>query len=107
MEENKVLLVNVLVFAMEKSFYFITEDHTLSTDELIVVETNRGIELGKVVDAPIESEIKENEEYPHVLKKGEPEDLKAYELNKERAIEAINYVQEYVQYRRSDQRCCR
>lgn len=94
MEENKVLLVNVLVLAMEKSFYFITEDSSLEKDDLIVVETTRGIELGKVIEEPIEREIKENEEYPHVLKKGEPEDLKAYEINKEKALEALTFVQE-------------
>lgn len=94
MEENKKLLVNILVLAMEKSFYFITEDSDLAKDDLVVVETSRGIELGKVVDEPIEREIKENEEYPHVLKKGDPEDLKTHELNKERAKTAINFVQE-------------
>ena len=94
MEENKVLLVNVLVLAMEKSFYFLTEDSSLEKDDLIVVETTRGIELGKVIEEPIEREIKENEEYPHVLKKGEPEDLKAYQINKEKALETISFVQE-------------
>ena len=83
MEENKVLLINIFVLAMEKSFYFICDDESLVKDDLVVVETTRGIELGKVVDAPIQCEIKENEEYPHVIKKGDPSDLNLYEINKE------------------------
>lgn len=94
MEENKVLLINIFVLAMEKSFYFICDDESLVKDDLVVVETTRGIELGKVVDAPIQCEIKENEEYPHVIKKGDPSDLNLYEINKEKAIDAIKIVQE-------------
>ena len=94
MEENKVLLVNVFVLAMEKSFYFICEDSSLIKDDLVIVETTRGVELGKVVEEPIEREIKENEEYPHVLKKGDPSDYRLYEINIEKSKEAITLVQE-------------
>lgn len=94
MEENKSLLVNIYVLAMDKAFYFISDITDLEKDDLVVVETSRGIELGKVIDAPIEHEIKENEEYPHVIKKGDPEDYRAYEINIERAKDAIAFVQE-------------
>ncbi|MBE6142371.1 MAG: stage 0 sporulation protein [Erysipelotrichaceae bacterium] len=94
MEENKVLLVNVLVLAMEKSFYFICDDSSFNVDDLVIVETTRGIELGKVVESPIEHEVKENEEYPHVIKKGDPSDYKLYEINIEKSKEAVSFVQE-------------
>ena len=94
MEENKKLLVNVFVLAMEKSFYFICEDSSLEENDLVIVETSRGIELGKVVSSPVEREILENEEYPHVIKKGEPSDYKLHEINVEKSKEAVTYVQE-------------
>ena len=94
MEENKVLLVNVLVLAMEKSFYFFCDDSSLNVDDLVIVETTRGIELGKVVASPIEHEVKENEEYPHVITKGDPSDYKLYEINIEISKEAVSFVQE-------------
>ena len=94
MEENKKLLVNVLVLAMEKSFYFICEDSSLEENDLVIVETSRGIELGKVVSSPIEREILENEEYPHVIKKGEPSDYKLHEINIQKSKEAVAFVQE-------------
>ena len=94
MEENKKLLVNVFVLGMEKTFYFITDDSSLEVEDLVIVETSRGIELGKVISAPIEREVLENEEYPHVIKKGDPSDLKLYEINLEKSKEAITFVQE-------------
>ena len=94
MEENKKLLVNVLVLAMEKSFYFICEDSSLEENDLVIVETSRGVELGKVVSSPIEREILENEEYPHVIKKGEPSDYKLHEINIQKSKEAVAFVQE-------------
>ena len=94
MEENKALLVNVFVLAMDKSFYFICDDSSLEENDLVIVETSRGIELGKVVSSPVEREILENEEYPHVIKKGEPSDYKLHEINIEKSKEAVSYVQE-------------
>ena len=94
MEENKKLLVNVFVLGMEKTFYFITDNSSLEVEDLVIVETSRGIELGKVISSPIEREVLENEEYPHVIKKGDPSDLKLYEINLEKSKEAITFVQE-------------
>ena len=95
MEENKkVLLLNVYVLAMDKAFYFICEDNSFNKDDLVIVETSRGIELGKVVEEAVEREIKETDEYPHVIKKGEPSDYSLYEINKVKAQEANAFVQE-------------
>jgi cell fate regulator YaaT (PSP1 superfamily) len=94
METIKKLLVNVYVLAMEKSFYFITEDKDYKKDELIIVETPRGIELGKVVSEPVEKDILETDEYPKVIKKGDEKDLEAYNINVDRAKESIKIAQE-------------
>ena len=93
MEENKKLLVNVFVLAMEKAFYFITEDSSLEVEDLVIVETSRGVELGKVVSPVIEREVLENEEYPHVIKKGDHSDLRLYEINLSKAKESQELVQ--------------
>jgi len=94
METIKKELVNVYVLAMEKSFYFITEDKDYKKDDLIIVETPRGIELGRVVSEPVEKDILETDEYPKVIKKGDEKDLEAYNINVERAEESIKIAQE-------------
>ena len=46
--DNKVLLVKIYVFGLEKNMYFITDESDLKEDDLAIVETSRGTELGRV-----------------------------------------------------------
>lgn len=94
MEENKCLLIKVLVLAMNKAFYFTTNSKDFKVNDFIVVETTRGIELGKVVAEAIEKEIIDLAEYPRVIRKGYNEDYEVYLSNIERAKEAIVKSQE-------------
>ena len=44
--ESKLVLVTLL--SMGKTFYFKSEDESLLIDDLVICETTRGIELGKI-----------------------------------------------------------
>lgn len=94
MEGNKCLLIKVLVLAMNKAFFFISNTNEYKVNDFIVVETTRGIELGKVVEEAVEKEILETEEYPRVIRKGYNEDYDVYLSNIDRAKEAIAKTQE-------------
>ena len=94
METIKKKLINVYILAMEKAFYFMMdEDEEYSLDDLIVVETTRGIELGKVVSLPKERDVLETDEYPKVIRKGSKYDMETYEFNVARAKDAISFTQ--------------
>lgn len=94
MEKIKKLLINILVLGMEKAFYFSIDDNNFNEGDLVIVETNRGIELGRVVSSPIEKEVNSEDEFPKVLKKGTLDDYKVFELNKIKAKETQAYCQE-------------
>ncbi len=96
METIKKLLVSVNVLALGKSFYFLLDDNkeNYQIDDYIVVETTRGIELGKVASLPIEKDILEDEEYPKVIKKGDLNDYAIYQENIEKAKAATSKAQE-------------
>ncbi len=95
MSENTKLLVKIYVLALEKPMFFITDDETLKQDDLAIVETTRGIELGRVMESPKQRQIDNPETYPTYVKKGTSLDLTTYNLNKEKAKQNIKEIQKY------------
>ncbi len=95
MENNKIRLVLVSLFSMEKSFYFTTEDDSLVKDDLVICETTRGIELGKIISSPIEKESSENVTYPVILRKGNQDDYLIHKDNLIKGEEATKITQQY------------
>ena len=59
MENKQINLVLVTLLSMGKTFYFKTEDDSLLKDELVICETTRGIEIGKVYSEVISKEVNE------------------------------------------------
>ena len=53
----KANLINILVYAMKKAFFFTTEDTSLKSGDKVIVETTRGLELGEVISSYEEKEI--------------------------------------------------
>ena len=94
MSENTKLLVKIYVFGLEKPMYFITDDDTLKQDDLAIVETTRGMELGRVMSSPKEKEIDNPETYPTYIKKGTDLDFTTFNLNKEKAKKNIKEIQQ-------------
>lgn len=94
MEENKMKLIKVLVLAMNKALFFISDSNDYKVNDFIVVETSRGIELGKVVQEVIEKEVLGSEEYPKVIRRGFNEDYEVYLANQERSRYVVSQTQE-------------
>ena len=91
--DNKVLLVKIYVFGLEKNMYFITDEPELKEDDLAIVETSRGTELGRVQSRPVEKEIENIDLYPKYVKRGTSLDLTTFNLNKERASKNLKEIQ--------------
>ena len=93
MENNKIRLFPVTLLTMGKTLYFVSNDDSLKKDDIVICETTRGIEIGKIFDKPIIKESKNLEEYPPILRKGDSDDLKIHEINLKKAEEAIRICQ--------------
>ena len=89
--ESKLVLVTLL--SMGKTFYFKSEDESLLVDDLVICETTRGIELGKISGEFITREISEEDQYPVIIRKGNEEDYLIHEANLVLANEAITLTQ--------------
>ncbi|MBE6132800.1 MAG: stage 0 sporulation protein [Erysipelotrichaceae bacterium] len=89
--ESKLVLVTLL--SMGKTFYFKSEDESLLIDDLVICETTRGIELGKISGEFITREISEEDQYPVIIRKGNEEDYLIHEANLVLANEAIALTQ--------------
>lgn len=78
-----------------KPQYFLS-NYEVNNNELVVCESLRGIELGRIVSSPKEYEIIEGQEIPfsYILRIATEEDIKIYEKNKIESLEAIKIVQQ-------------
>ena len=94
MENNNINLIPVTLLTMNKTLFFKTIDEVLNVGDLVVCETTRGIELGKIFGEQITKSNVNEEEYPIILRKGGLEDIKIHEENLVKANEAIAICQE-------------
>ena len=90
----KANLINILVYAMKKAFFFTTEDTSLKSGDKVIVETTRGLELGEVISSCEEKEILSCDEFPKFVKLATQQDLFAYDVLKKKGEEAIKQTQE-------------
>lgn len=73
-----------------KIYHFDTAGLDLKLNNLVVVETNRGIELGRVVNAPKEvTPIENSEPFKPVIRLATPEDIAQAQHQRERAHKAL------------------
>jgi len=90
--------VGVRLQSAGKVYYFDSADIPLETDDDVVVETNRGLEVGKVVISPkqvIQNEI--TEPLKPVIRKASPEDKERANRQQERAKNAIAKCRELIE----------
>ncbi|MGN1295445.1 MAG: stage 0 sporulation family protein [Bacilli bacterium] len=90
----KTNLVNILVYAMKKAFFFTTDDISLKIGDKVIVETSRGLELGEVISSCEEKEILSTDEFPKYVKMATDQDLFAYDVLRKKGEEAIKQTQE-------------
>lgn len=69
MGNKEVRLLAVTLLSMGKTFYFRVGNEDYRKGDLVLCETTRGIEIGKVSSDPIEKAQFSPEEYPPVLRK--------------------------------------
>lgn len=93
MEIKEIDLVLVTLLSMGKTFYFKTEDRSLVKDDLVICETTRGIEIGKVYSNIISRAVSEEIQYPQIIRKASEEDYLVHESNLLKANEAITQTQ--------------
>jgi len=80
-------------------YYFDPGQHQLELDELVIVETSKGTELGKVVIPPadvVDSEI--TEPLKPVLRKATPEDVERLQSFRAREADALAKCKERVKH---------
>lgn len=89
-EETPNYYVSIKFNENNKPYFFSTTDNSLTIGELIVVETTRGLEIGKVVSLPISiSEYKSELELKPIIRKATKADIRQHEENKEKAKESF------------------
>lgn len=76
-----------------KTYTFSTTDETIKENDAVVVETQRGLEYGKVVSEPFDKPNVDMEIKP-IIRKASDEDALKFEQNKKEAIEAKRICQE-------------
>ncbi len=80
-------------------YYFDPGDHLLEQDELVIVETAKGTELGKVVVAPTDvAESEVTEPLKPVLRKATLEDLERQQSFRAREADALARCKERVKH---------
>lgn len=94
MGNTNINLIPVTLLTMNKTLFFKAIDEVLNVGDLVVCETSRGIELGKIFGKQITKSNINEEEYPVILRKGGLEDVKIHEENLIKASEAIKICQE-------------
>jgi len=80
-----------------KIYYFDPTPFNLDVDDLVVVETVRGIELGKVITPPQEIPEEELEhELKSVIRIATDKDIKAFRENQKKAVKTLEICKEIV-----------
>lgn len=80
-------------------YYFDPGQHPLDQNELVIVETSKGTELGKVVIAPTEvAESEVTEPLKPVLRKASPEDVDRLHSFRSREADALAKCKERVRH---------
>lgn len=88
--EEKIYYVSIRFELTNKSYTFKTEDNTLKIGDLVIVETQRGLELGEVTtELRDDSGLDANIEVKPVLHRASKEEIEQYNNNKIDAKKAM------------------
>ena len=105
MAENAKYVCSVAFLPSSRPYYFSCEDEALTTNDFVVVDTVRGVELGQIIK-PIELVEDVNLKFPlkPILRKATEEDIAQYHKNIEDAKEAFAICEECVNRLKLDMR---
>ena len=104
MEDNLEFVCSVSFLPSSRAYYFSCDD-SIKNNDYVVVETVRGLELGRVIK-DIERIEDVNIKFPlkPIVRKGTKEDVKQYETNLEDAKEAFKLCDDCVNNLKLDMR---
>ena len=104
-EENAKFVCSVAFLPSSRPYYFSCEDETLTTNDFVVVETVRGLELGQIIK-PVEHIEDVNLKFPlkPIVRKASEEDVNQYHKNIEDAKQAFTVCEECVNRLKLDMR---
>lgn len=95
MEDKTIYYVSIRFELTNKSYTFQTEDNTLKVGDLVIVETQRGLELGEVnAELKTESGLAPDIEVKPILHRASQEEIETYNQNKLDAKRAMEICQE-------------
>jgi cell fate regulator YaaT (PSP1 superfamily) len=88
------ILIPVRILSMNRTLFFASDSEDYKVDDLVICETTRGKELGKITGAPVKKEVADDQEYPLIVAKGDNNDLIIYNKNIELGSEAKKIAQD-------------
>jgi cell fate regulator YaaT (PSP1 superfamily) len=88
------ILIPVRILSMSRTLFFASDSEDYKVDDLVICETTRGKELGKITGEPVKKEVADDQEYPLIVAKGDNNDLIIYNKNIELGSEAKKIAQE-------------
>ena len=105
MEETAKFVCSVAFMPSSRPYYFSCEDESLTTNDYVVVETIRGLELGQVIK-PVEHIEDVNLKFPlkPIVRKATEEDVDQYHKNVVDAKQAFEVCEEAVNRLKLDMR---
>lgn len=81
-------------FSNQGKLQYFLASYEIRQGDLVICESTRGIELGRVVSAPKEYEIQEENPFSYIIRLANESDVQVYENNLKQADEAWKVVQE-------------
>lgn len=81
-------------FSNQGKLQYFLANYEIRQGDLVICESTRGIELGRVVSAPKEYEIQEENPFSYIIRLANESDVQVYENNLKQADEAWKVVQE-------------
>ena len=88
------ILIPVRILSMNRTLFFASDSEDYKVDDLVICETTRGKELGKITGEPVKKEVADDQEYPLIVAKGDNNDLIIYNKNIELGLEAKKIAQD-------------
>ena len=89
-------LVGIKLNGVGKTYFFDSNDYHLSIDTFVIVETEKGLQFGKVVSFPADSQIIDSVDYKKVIRIANKSDIRKNSSNIKDAEKALIKCNELV-----------
>lgn len=83
-------------FSTQGKLQYFLANNEVNQGDLVICETPRGIELGRITSVPKQYEIQEENPFSYILRTANESDIQVYNANKKLSIESMKIVQSQV-----------